>query len=282
MFFCGFQCATTAQQFSNQCCGVDSRTQLIYQVRDPTFNTFLVQTRALLQEHGAVVVAGFCNLEMVTAARREVEACTHRVLNLYKVEAGEHFGGLLQAKWDRAPDGWEGKPFTTYQRGWVRKFGSGRIFDDFIPSAVVALRESLRPLIAGLHEVLHSSLQLQTEKASVKCPGCDAAPLHLDKHRVGTYQVVIPLTQTSFTTVPGSHRQKFGEGEGKKHHGYYRLTKEEKNGLKVVEVHVKVGDVVVMIGGRVVHGQPAVVPGQPARIATYAHFDVIDDRPADA
>ena len=234
-----------------------------------------------MQKHGCAVVTKYCDLKMVTAARKEVEARTREVLDLYKVEAGEHFEGLLQPKWDRAPDGWEGKPFTPHQRGWVKKFGSGRIFEDFTPPAVVALRESLRPLIAALYEIPHSSLQLQTEKASVKCPGCGAAPLHLDKHRVGTYQVVIALTQTSFTTVPGSHNQKFGEG--KTYARYYALSAEEKKRLEIVEEDAEAGDVLVMIGGRVVHGQPAVVPGQPARIATYAHFDVIiNDRPADA
>ena len=207
---------------------------------------------------------------MIEKARKEVEEHVRSVLNMYGVEAGEGFEGLLQVqeRWMRSPEGWDGAPFGSIsRRGWMQSSGTGRVFQDFGPPAVVEARESLRYLVAALHQVEPSALQMRPEKASVKRAGCRAMPLHLDRGRVGSYQIVIALGPATFLCCPGSQRRSFGSGSG-----YYELSKAELECVQPSEEKANPGDILLMVGGRCVHGSPAVPLGAPARIATYAHF----------
>jgi hypothetical protein len=118
-------------------------------------------------------------------------------------------------------------------------------------------------------------LEAQPESCSFKVPGCPEWVPHLDRARVGSFQVVIALTDTSFLVWPFSHLQPIGRDHATK--GFYALTKADKEmltqaGSAQLAVPASAGDVLIMLGGLCVHSSPRVQEGESERIATYAHW----------
>ena len=228
--------------------------------------------KAFLEADGCVVVNKALPEELVVAAREAVEAHTRLTLAAYGKSPDPEFRALLEVGkgWEKAPTDWTGPSFGLRQRrGWIKGLGSGQMFADFNPAAVAAVRAHLRGFIACLHGVPPSSLRAEPDKASIKCAGCPALPLHIDKNRLGSYQVVVALSSTSFVTVLGSHKQTYGGAKK----GYYELSKKEAQELEIMSEEVTPGTVLVMEGGTCVHGSPAVKAGEP-RIAMYVHYSV--------
>ena len=223
----------------------------------------------MLEEDGCVVVTKLVPSELVNACRKAVEDRVCRVCRLYGIAPEEDFHGLLSVRsWDKTPADWDGPRFGPRKnRGWMPKLGSGKMFDDWGNPECMAMRESLREFIAALHGVHAASLQLIPDRVSLKCTGCDALPLHVDRNRIGSYQVVVALSECTFITVPGSHKNSYGSKAG-----YYELNPEELQGLEIEEEDANAGDVLVMVGGKCVHGSPAIVEAGKYRVALYVHF----------
>ena len=170
---------------------------------------------------------------------------------------------------NKAPAEWTGSSFGGFnKRGWMRRSGVGRIFEDWHDPNVEAVQEACRDLAASLHRVPPNSLHRVHERCSIKVPGCPEFGAHLDRQRENTFQIIVALTDTKFLLWPGSHRHEIAIDEA----GYYELEPEEIEALPQTrtEVDVVAGDVCVMVGGKLVHGSIAVTSG--VQIMTYAHY----------
>ena len=70
--------------------------------------------------------------------------------------------------------------------------------------------EAFRPLVAALHGCEPVALELVADRIGIKPGGCPALVDHVDKQRVGTFQVVIVLT--SVCTPMSPHPRVGGQG----------------------------------------------------------------------
>lgn len=70
--------------------------------------------------------------------------------------------------------------------------------------------EAFRPLAAALHGCEPGALELVADRIGIKPGGCPALVDHVDKQRVGTFQVVIVLT--SVCTPMSPHPRVGGQG----------------------------------------------------------------------
>ena len=188
-------------------------------------------------------------------------------------------GGRL---FDKTPDGWlkEGEPRfgPCRHRAWTSSAGGGRIFEGSWQAnpAAVAVQEAVRPLIAGMLSCDPDTLVRIDERVSVKPAGSKELRPHLDGNRVGSYQVVIALSQTHFQVFPGSHSVAMDRYQMATK--YYELTKVDmedlkERGVSKQDIPAKPGDVLVMLGGRVAHSSPAVEQGAQTRYMAYAHYE---------
>jgi hypothetical protein len=112
------------------------------------------------------------------------------------------------------------------------------------------------------------------ERCSLKPPNSKEWVAHLDRSRVGTYQVVIALTETKFIVWEKSHMRAIGQDTK----GFHALSKDELFELeghsKKMVLEANPGDILIMQGGICVHSSPGVGSDEPERICTYAHWDV--------
>ncbi len=124
-------------------------------------------------------------------------------------------------------------------------------------------------MIQKLH---NKPLVMVPERCSLKPPNSKEWIPHLDRNRVGTYQVVIALTQTKFIVWEKSHMVAIGRDSD----GFHKLSKNElfqlegRSAKMVLEANP--GDILIMQGGVCVHSSPGVGPDEPERICTYAQW----------
>lgn len=231
--------------------------------------------QADLARQGFGVVRAFLSAELVgqcvgaveAHVRGAVEGMGHQYVDLgsIKTPSGN--------EWCRAPAGWVGRPWGGCdKKGWIQTVGTGRLFEGFLPGAIIAAQWAAAPWVAGLLQVHTDHLVWKPERTSVKVAGCGPLPAHLDCERRGGVQVVVALSDLAFRVWPRSHTRRMGG----KAEGFYPLSQEEQDGLPQPcrDIYVSAGTALFMRGGECVHGSPPVHDGEPPRVATYARFDL--------
>ena len=180
--------------------------------------------REAWDKDGYFVVPGLIDRTMAANAAKEVRVATERLLKAYGIKAGPDFKVLLRnmRRFQRTPKASQGQfKFGAYsKRAWMQNSGTGRFYENFSGIAVDTCRERTREIVASIHGVPPEALKQQPEKASIKPEGCGPLKWHLDQDRVGTVQVVIALTASSFMMWPGSHKVAIGSPD---HKGFYKL-----------------------------------------------------------
>ena len=235
-----------------------------------------------LQRHGFAVVEGVVPTERVVALVADIRAIAARCLHCFGMGCSPDCRELLlvpPASWVKSPPGWVesgGGVFGAYsRRGWQARFGAGRLFEGMntksLPS-LSAVQECARPLAAMIYDVPGEQLlRDEAQTCGVKPPGSPELKAHVDGGRRKTVQIVIALSNTSFSVWPRSHKD---TGPWSRSEKFYALSVDEVEALSAGKLHVagKPGDILLMQGGSLVHGSPAVASDGDARFMCYANF----------
>ena len=184
-------------------------------------------------------------------------------------------GACVGAK-AKSPENWSHKPWGGVDKlGFQKPLGSGRLFSGFEDKReLVQAQEKFRTLVAELHQVPPHELARVKDTVSVKPVGAPALALHVDGSRLGTFQIVVALSQTSFVVVPGTHlnqtvqdaaQQKKKQGKT----GYLNIEQDLGLQLSPTRIPASPGDTLIFHGG-LVHGSPA--PEVETRFTAHVHF----------
>jgi hypothetical protein len=123
-----------------------------------------------------------------------------------------------------AAQGWKGAKFGAHgKRGWLLKLGTGRMFDAWTPDALTTLLSEVRPFVAKLYGCPPEELVWHPDRVGVKPARCPALPVHLDQNRLGTFQLLVALSETTAVAYEGSHKNVYNQGGD----GYYELQRRE-------------------------------------------------------
>ena len=145
-----------------------------------------------LATEGYVVIPRLVDARMVSKCVSAIRGRVRFLLRCYGVPCSPDCRELMEVGEElvRAPGGWKGAAFGVIdKRGWNRKVGNGRLFDDWENQAIDDVRELTRAHVARWHQCPPEALTAHPERCSVKVPGCLPLSAHLDQGRVGTIQV---------------------------------------------------------------------------------------------
>ena len=145
-----------------------------------------------LATEGYVVCPGLVSATMANKGANAIRGRVRSLLRGYGLRCSQDCRELMDVGESimRAPAGWEGRSFGAIdKRGWIRKVGNGRMFDDWKNQVIDDIREQTRAHIAEWHRCDPDALTARAERCSVKVPGCGPLPPHLDQGRVDSIQV---------------------------------------------------------------------------------------------
>ena len=145
-----------------------------------------------LATEGYVVRPGLVSATMANKGANAIRGRVRALLRGYGLRCSQDCRELMDVGENivRAPAGWAGRSFGAIdKRGWIRKVGNGRMFDDWKNQVIDDIREQTRAHIAEWHRCDPDALTARAERCSVKVPGCGPLPPHLDQGRVDSIQV---------------------------------------------------------------------------------------------
>jgi hypothetical protein len=239
----------------------------------------------ILEEEGFALLRQHVPEGVIAQLRDLVEKEVKDTLALKGISiVSQDFRELLQVnskEWSKTPPGFCGKPWGGVKSlGWIKSLGGGRMLSTLLEhETLLSVQEHLRDICARIMGVPPNLLTRRPEGVSIKVPGCPEAATHVDFNRVGTLQIIIAVTPTSFVLYPKTHTDHVllleaqSAGTAK---GYHVLSRASLDSLQQrcntsrLEIEAQPGDCCVFQGG-LVHSSPAVQTG--VRICTYAHFE---------
>ena len=141
---------------------------------------------------------------------------------------------------------------------------------------LLAVQSSVEQLVCELHGC--GEVRNMLDSVGYKEKGCLAAPPHLDRNRLNTFQVLIAVTKGSWRVWPGFHLYSFDASvttakasvNVSKHTEFFKHH-------EAVDIRCEPGDVLVMRGGELVHPVPAT---DDTRIMAYAYYKPVESKVA--
>ena len=130
--------------------------------------------RSHLEREGYLIFRDYIPVDNCEAAVKAVYGRVYQTLSGYAIpKLGKMsitealIAGMPQ--FGHSPKNWKGQPFGSYsKKGWIKRVGSGRMFDDWKDPLVMHVQDQVRPLAAALHRCSPESLVQTAERCSIK------------------------------------------------------------------------------------------------------------------